>query len=372
MRALNHNERRILDEIRRNPENSRADIATKLQLSPALLTRFVSRFLGNGVVREVRETYNTRRGQPALKLSVCPGAVAGLGLSMSTEGLFAASLDLTGEIKGIERREKNWEDIDDAVELAFNALAPLISTAEHIVGLSIWVPAVASPGGGIAEFTPSQRALDYEELCAGLAKRLNMNVTCESRTTAIYEAMYSPYADRVSYNLFLNFGIGGSLIEGLRVIRGAFGQASNIGAMVPETGPRPSLPDLADALGINTASLDLDEIEKRTACNDPVIIDWIKSRGAKLSEPLSAVVHLFNPSAIVVSGLFPQNVIEGLIEHIDLGVYDLPGRVELAKPALRVGSLVGPDSMAISAAAVPMYRDLIPHHDGFNHPQGAY
>ena len=80
MRELNQNERRILDEIRRNPGLSRADVATRLGLSPALLTRFVTRFVGNGVLCEERETHMTRRGQPALKLSVCKGTVAGLGL----------------------------------------------------------------------------------------------------------------------------------------------------------------------------------------------------------------------------------------------------------------------------------------------------
>ena len=191
------------------------------------------------------------------------------------------------------------------------------------------------------------------------------------QTTAIHEAMYSPFPDRVQYNLFLNFGIGGSLIDGNRVIRGAFGQASNIGAMVPETGPRPSLVDLADALSITTEALDLAEIEQRTGSGDPVILDWIRTRGAMLSEPLSAVVHLFNPSAIVVSGLFTQNVIDGLISNIDLGVYDLPGRVELAKPDLRPGTVVGPDSMAISAAAVPIYQRFAPHHDGSSAPEGG-
>ncbi len=361
MKKLNQNERRILDEIRRNPGISRADVASRLKLSPALLTRLVSRFLDKGILREVRETQITRPGQPALKLSVCARAVAGLGLSMSTEGLFAAALDLTGEVIGIERKEKTWQDIDDAVEAAFIALKPLLQTAKYLAGVTIWVPAVSSPGGGIAEYAPSQRDLDYEALCTGLNKKLEIPVTCESRTTAIYEAMYSPHSDRVSYNLFLNFGIGGSLIDGMRIYRGAFGQASNIGALVPETGPRPSLPDFAKMLGLDIAQLNLHEIERLADVNDPVLREWIETRGAQLSRPLSAVVHLFNPSAIVVSGMFPKNVIEKLITQIDLGIYDLPDRVELAKPALRVGTLVGADSMAISAAAVPIYNHFIPH-----------
>ena len=129
MRKLNQNERRILDKIRRSPGLSRAEVATSLGLSPALLTRFVTRFLGNGVLCEERETSKTRRGQPALKLSVCPEAVAALGLSMSTEGLYAAALDLTGEVFGVERRERTWTDTQDAVSVALDALIPLIEVA---------------------------------------------------------------------------------------------------------------------------------------------------------------------------------------------------------------------------------------------------
>ncbi|MBX5083084.1 hypothetical protein HJB56_09950 [Rhizobium lentis] len=51
---------------------------------------------------------------------------------------------------------------------------------------------------------------------------------------------------------------GGGLVTKDAVIRGAFNQASNIGALIPETGPRPNLSDLARHLGCRLDELSED------------------------------------------------------------------------------------------------------------------
>ena len=81
---------------------------------------------------------------------------------------------------------------------------------------------------------------------------------------------------------------------------------------------------------------------------------WIEARGEQLSWPLSIVVQLFNPTAIVVGGLFPRPIYEALLARVDLGRLDHPGRMPLPKPALQVASVVGPDAMAVTSAAIPI------------------
>ena len=360
MKQLSLTERRILDQIRRQPGVSRADVAQQLGLSPALLTKVATRFVGDGVLSEKRQRNQTQRGQPALKLSVRNRSVVGLGLSLSTDGVCGAAQDLTGETVAVRRHSFDWDDPASAVQAAEAVLRAIPVWDAHIAGITIWAPGLPDASGELVEVTPSQNALDYSRLRRDLQDRLGIDVTLESKASAIHDLMWAPASDAVIFKLFLDFGVGGSLIDGTRVFRGAFGQACNIGALVPDSGPRPSLPDLARALGLDLRSLDLGDIERRMDAGDPQLVDWVATRGAQLSEPLSVVVQLINPASIVVGGLFPVNVIEALIGHIDLTRHDVPGRIALTKPDIRPATIAGPDSMAIAAASVPLYNACVP------------
>ncbi|MBX5010579.1 hypothetical protein [Rhizobium lentis] len=101
---------------------------------------------------------------------------------------------------------------------------------------------------------------------------------------------------------------GGGLVTKDAVFRGAFNQASNIGALIPETGPRPSLSDLARHLGCRLDELSEDFLSALFQGGDARLIDWIDDRGERLSKPLATVVQLFNPDAIVVGGFFPRAI----------------------------------------------------------------
>ena len=59
----------------------------------------------------------------------------------------------------------------------------------------------------------------------------------------------------------------------------------------------------------------------------------------------------------MVGGLFPVNVIEALIAHIDLSRYDVPGRVALTKPDIRAASIT--DTLALVAVEIEGESDAI-------------
>jgi predicted NBD/HSP70 family sugar kinase len=88
------------------------------------------------------------------------------------------------------------------------------------------------------------------------------------------------------------------------------------------------------------------------------IEDWIRSRGAALSEPLSTVTQLLNPTDIVLGGLFPRWILDGLMEEIRLDLHDVAGRIPIGKPTLRTARVVGADALSVSAASVSVFRAL--------------
>lgn len=359
LRPMRETERQILEAIRRRPGQSRAELAQRLEYSRALMTQSVTVFLDEGWITEKREHVPSRRGQPALRLSIRERAIAGLGLSLSTGGIRGAAVDLSGTLLGTAESGISALDWEAGSAAAVGLVQSLLPHADCFAGVTIWAPAMINKSGEIEEVTPSQSGVDFMAYSQLLEDRFGMPVALESKCPSIDEAMFGSDPDDLVFMLFLDYGIGGSLIDGLRVFRGGFGQAVNIGALVPDSGIRPSLPDLARFLGLPESEPDPGHILSLQEVSDQRLQHWIETRGAVLSDPLSIAVQYFNPTDIVLSGMFPRAVLEGLAEQIDLARYDSPGRLPIRKPKLRIARNVGAGSLAVTAASTSLFRVLV-------------
>lgn len=318
----------------------------------------VNTFLEEGWITEQRVRRSARRGQPALHLRAKERVIAGLGLSLSTGGIAASSVDLTGRVLQTNRHAADASDLARGTRIAEMAISDLLASARGFAGITIWIPAMIGTSGEIMEVTPSQTGVDYAAYRSMLEHRFGLPVHLESKCPAIDEAMNVARPEAVLFTLFLDYGVGGGLIDGLRVFRGGFGQAVNIGALLPEPGIRPSLPDLARYLGLDTPEPGFELMRQASGPLRAQIEDWTRSRGAALSQPLSAVTQLLNPTDIVLGGLFPRWILEGLMAEIQLDLYDADGRVPIGKPALRIARVVGEDALSVSAASVSVFRAL--------------
>jgi len=344
--------------IKRQPECSRASLAKQLGLSPALMSGAVTAFLENGWVSERRDGTRVGRGQPALLLRLRAGAIAGIGVSLSTGGIVVSSVDLCGDTLASHSLGTDAQDFKQALPKIEDAMAALLDTAHHIAGITIWAPAMLNTSGDIIDLTPTQRSVDYLAYRQALKERFEYPVHLESKCSAIDEAMHVATPQSVIFALFLDYGVGGGLIERLRVYRGGFGQAVNIGALMPEPQIRPSLPDLARHLGLDPTKPGYDRMLDAQSDKRAEIDDWIQSRGQALSDPLAILTQLLNPTDIVLGGLFPEWILEGLLSQIRLDLYDVAGRAPIAKPTLRVARVVGEQALSVTAASAALYRTL--------------
>ncbi len=236
-----------------------------------------------------------------------------------------------------------------------------LNSPASIIGIGHAVPAIIGADGELFEVTPTQVGLPLNAIAMTLREQFNLPVFWENDAfcSAAYEAN-GPYAEKrcVFYATF-GFGVGGGLVVEGDVFRGAFNQASNIGALIPETGPRPSLTDLSAHLKRELGDLSMATLSKMWEDRDVLLSAWINDRGPRLSLPLSAVVQFFNPDAIVIGGFFPHEIIEALCAFVDLSGYDVAGRKPLRKPQLEVSRALGPLATAEAAAFLPVSARLL-------------
>jgi len=58
-----------------------------------------------------------------------------------------------------------------------------------------------------------------------------------------------------------------------RILRGGYNQAGHIGGLIPETGPRPSLTDLARTLNVDPLTLSTADVEALFVENNRALMD---------------------------------------------------------------------------------------------------
>jgi predicted NBD/HSP70 family sugar kinase len=356
---LGPTDRQIFMEIRNVSGTTRVDIARRLGLSKATLSRSLSKLAAIGLVEEQREKpISGQVGQPTIRITLRLDRVRTIGLNMSTQGCVAAVSDLSGS--------RIWHS--DLATLAANDHAisqqalslvaqAMVAAACGPCDIGMFVPALFTPDGKIYEVTPNQSVIPFARIIAALRREWPQSTIVPSgRADLLHHALEPAHFGQVLFHLSFADGIGGQIFDRDRPFRGGFNMSGNIGGMVPDTGPRPSVTDLTRTLGLGPRLLSPDQIAAIHAAGDPALRQWITDRAALLGPAVSAVVQLINPEKLILGGNLPQIVLADLARQMDLSVYDVAGRKPLRKPDISISNIIGEVARSYASASLPLAR----------------
>lgn len=351
----------ILRHIRRNPGRSRTEIAAALDISKAMMTKAMDRFNELNLVLEDRRERNAGRGQPPVRVTLNADAYCSVGVSLHLGEIAIVTMDLGGTVRDVRCRPLAGDPVALLEQHLDDIGAALAASTSPVLGVGMAIPARVDESGSIFEVTPSQRSLPLGRLAEAIRARFAVPVYWDNSPYCVanYEAHRPEVDTRCLFYVGFDFGVGAGLVSKDEVFRGANNQAANFGALVPESGPRPYLPDLARHLGCTVDVLTLDALDQMAQSGDAALFGWIDERAGRLSLPLSTVVQLFNPDQIVLGGFLPNSVLDRMIERIDLGALDLVNRRPMAHPAVRSTSLVGIRGYAEAATLLPISARLL-------------
>ncbi len=355
--GLSPTERQVFMCLRNRPGVTRIAMARELGLSKPTVTRTITKLTSAGLVAESRTKPEAGQlGQPEIAIELNPDAFRFLGLSISDYGVNAAVIALDGRVVW----QSDTASLSTGAENIVAQAATLATEAMQAVGvgscdIGVFVPALFSGRDDIYEVTPTHQGIPYRRIIAELRRIYDkVNVVATSRGGLLHHAIQSQHAGHVLFYLSLAEGVGGQIFDRDRPFAGGYNMAGNIGALIPETGSRPSLPDLAAFLEEPRHTLTLPRIDALFQSGDQRLTDWIDDRARGLGLALSAVVQLINPDRLILGGDLPGSVLDAFKERLDLSHYDTPGRLSLRKPDIIVSDLLGEGHRSIGAAAAPI------------------
>lgn len=350
-----YNRRIVLEAVRLHGPVTRAELAKKVGLTLQTVSTIVGELEAQGFVRSQRAD---GIGSRAPLISTNSNGGFAIGVYVSPLGLDAALINLAGEIVARERIEA----VQAAPDTAFEMISELVRklSAVRPEGRMLGV-GMAMPGPFDVEamsFVGSTTLVGWKgvRILDRLSKAVPYPafVGVDTAAAAHAERLYGIGADfRDFYYLYFGVGLGGCFVHDGSAVRGAWGNAGEIGhiPVVANGEPCP-----CGNRGCLERYLSLDAYDRRPA--GASLDDWIEGAAPLLHQAVVTLENLFDPETIIVGGVAPKDMMTKLVEASSV----LPNSVA-ARSDRRVPRLVlspSDDVVVRGAAALAVSGVLSP------------
>ena len=380
----------LVRTLREHGALSRAQLAVRSGLSKATVSSLVTDLETRGLVHDAGVSAGGQ-GRPGQLVDLRSASVCGLGVDVHVGHVGVLVTDLAGEVLhqrrvfcdvpgiGAERT------LDQLAELANDALDTVAGMVGPLAGVTVSVPGLVDTKAGSVTFSPRLRWRDVQ-VADGLAARTGLGldhiaVDNDANLGAMAElTAMNTSAHQVDDLVYLtgDYGIGGGVVSGGRLVRGSIGFAGEIGHMAMDPlGPycscgRRGCWETQVGLGallhacadpddpIRDPTLDLDQrmrmVRARAEQHDRRTLDALHQIGTALGLGVSFLVNLLNPAVVVLGGYFaalPEWLVEPIRNQVVAHVL-APG----AGGARVVGSRLGFTAATAGGALASLRRVL--------------
>jgi predicted NBD/HSP70 family sugar kinase len=312
----------VLALLARRGPLSRAEIAERLDLSPATITASTRRLLAEGLVAEGGPR-STPTGRPSIPLALVPESVHALGVQVAQEHVTGVLTRLDGVIVHDFRHP-----FDPAAPDAVESLTALIRTETGrarrrglpLSGVGVAVPGVVEPVTGTLRMSV-RLGWTGMPLAARLRAALGLPVFVDNDISAVTaaERLYGPGAECPDFLLVaIGQGIGLGMVLDGAPYRGAAGAAGEFGHLpilpygpVCSCGNRGCLETQvsteallrrAGEAGVLAAGSALEDLVAVADGGDVRALALLADAGGLLGRALAGTVNLLGPERVVVIG----------------------------------------------------------------------
>lgn len=375
------NQAAVLELIREQGPISRSQIARRLHLSPATITRIANDLLENDIVLEGSPVHSQYGRRPIL-LEFNPRASLIIGVYVH-KNMEAALSDLNGEI--LERRVEASVPGESGVERLIALVRDLHRVSKDygppVRGVGIGAPSVVAFETGTVAWAPS---LGWRDLAlkTRLEEALRLPVFVENEVNLIALGESWRGVGRGVRNLIcisLGAGIGAGLILDGQLYRGSHDAAGEIGYIIPNESCLGRVYDgygclegLAGSMGIvaraaarlaegepsilrgngggHPSELSVEKVLSAAREDDPLARSVLRETQDYLSIAVANLACILDPDCIVISG--------DLAEFGDLFVEPIRSRLKGTLPHMPdiVLSELRTDAAVLGALAIALYR----------------
>ncbi|MGV3552173.1 ROK family transcriptional regulator [Rhizobium sp.] len=350
------NRRIVLESIRLNGPTTRGDIAERVGLTVQTVSTIVRELEEQELVLSVREKPKGR-GIPPSTLTINPDGGHALGIHLTPLGIETALVNLRGDVVDSRHRDAPNAMPDEAFALIGEMVEELKARGRHgrLLGAGIALPgpfdvesmAFVGPTtmSGWKNVDIRQRIADLTGLPAFMEN--------DMAAAALGEQLYGlgqQFSDY--YYLFFSVGLGGVMMHEGAVIRGAWGNAGEIGHIPAVPGGEPCP---CGNSGCLERYFSLDAFRR---AGKPEAA-WVADIAPIFANAVRTIENLFDPQTVVLGGMAPQTLIDQIATLGGGLTNSIAARANRAHPRLVVASDCQQSALR-GAAALAVFGVLSP------------
>jgi predicted NBD/HSP70 family sugar kinase len=356
-----YNRRIVLESIRLHGPIARGDIARRVGLTVQTVSTIVRELEEHGYVLSMREEPRGR-GLPPATLRINPEGGYAVGIHVTPLGINAALINLSGDVIESSYREApnatpdHAFDLIGAMVLELNGLRP----GGRVLGVGMALP---GPFGvesmsfvGPTTLAGWKDVALQERLAAstGLPAFFETDMAAAAMGERLYGlgTGYSEY-----YYLHFGVGLGGVMVHDGSALRGAWGNAGEIGhiPVVPGGEPCP-----CGNRGCLERYLSLEALRRRNISD----ADWVDEVGPIFRNAITIIENLFDPETIILGGLASTDLLERLARSAANLPNSISARGDRTTPRVTVARggqhavLRGAAALAVSGVLSPRFGQI--------------
>jgi predicted NBD/HSP70 family sugar kinase len=328
----------VLHAIRADGPVSRSELARTTGLSKPTVNAAVELLLKQGYLNEGAELEAPRRpGRRPRLLHFASGMGHVLGVDIGANKVLVLAADLAGKVLAVERRKTGarGRDPDALLALVDDAVSHVLDAAgvprESLKAVGVGTPGIVDPVSGRITLAPQLAGWEDIRLAARLEPAFSCPVLVDNEVRLSLLAERWRGAAQTVDDAFLvqiGVGIGGGVLFGGEVYRGAGGAAGEIGylPLFDDDEPRDGLGPfehaaggsafariaqraaateptaLLELAGGDPGAIDAETVFAAAAAGDPVASRVLDDLLDRLARGIAAAIVVLNPSTVIVGG----------------------------------------------------------------------
>ena len=305
-----YNRRIVLEYIRLHGPIARGDIASRVGLTVQTVSTIVRELEEHGYVLSVREEPKGR-GLPPATLRINPEGGYAVGIHVTPLGIDAALINLSGDVIESTTRQAPNATPDHAFELIGAMVLELtgLRPGGRVLGIGMALPGPF--GVESMSFVGPTTMAGWKDVA--LRERLTTATGLpaffenDMAAAAIGERLYGLGAGYAEYYyLYFGVGLGGAMVHDGAVLRGAWGNAGEIGHIPAVPGGEPCP---CGNSGCLERYFSLDAFRRRNVSD----ADWVAEVAPVFRNAIAIIENLFDPETVILGGLAPAGLLERLV-----------------------------------------------------------
>ncbi|TIS65182.1 ROK family transcriptional regulator [Mesorhizobium sp.] len=356
-----YNRRIVLESIRLHGPIARGDIARRVGLTVQTVSTIVRELEEHGYVLSMREEPRGR-GLPPATLRINPEGGYAVGIHVTPLGVNAALINLSGDVIESTYREAPNATPDHAFDLIGAMVLELtrLRPGGRVLGIGMALPgpfgveSMSFIGPTTMTGWKDVALRERMEASTGLPAFFETDMAAAAMGERLYGlgTGYSEY-----YYLYFGVGLGGVMVHDGSALRGAWGNAGEIGhiPVVPGGEPCP-----CGNRGCLERYLSLEALRRRNISD----ADWVDEVGPIFRNAITIIENLFDPETIILGGLASTDLLErlaGSVANLPNSISARKGRTAPRVTVARGGQhavLRGAAALAVSGVLSPRFGQI--------------